>query len=262
LDLFVTSTDANGFSSQNELFRNNGDATFTKITGAVGGIVPGGGGSEGPMWADYDRDGFLDVFVVRYALDWLFNGNGDGSFARITNHIGIPSDRRDSYRRMWGDYDNDGWADLFVPSGYEPSGQSSLYHSLGDGTFANIVTGIMTNHGASATAAWVDYDNDGNLDLFVSRFDGSANLLYRNNGDGTFEKMNAATVGSVVSDIAQFIDCSWGDYDNDGFVDLFLTSWGMARAVLGSTTSTTTTVRGTSPRFPPVALRMIGCRTH
>jgi hypothetical protein len=109
IDLFVTSTDANGFAARNQLFRNNGDGTFTKMnTREVGAIVPGGGGSEGCMWADYDNDGFLDLYVVRYGTDWLFHNNGDGTFARVASRVGAPPDNRDNYRGC-GAYDNDGW---------------------------------------------------------------------------------------------------------------------------------------------------------
>jgi hypothetical protein len=231
LDLFITSADAFGFASENELFRNDGNGSFTKMTSAaVGDIVPGGGDSEGPLWADYDRDGFVDVYVARYGADWLFRSNGDGTFAKVPNNVGIPQDNYESYHGMWGDYDNDGWPDLVLPIGTQGSAQlvrTVLYHALGDGTFANVQTGsIVTNLGDWAGPGWGDYDNDGDLDLFVcSRSRNQLpNLLYRNNGDGTFDRMTSNVVGSIVSDLVPiaFLNCAWGDYDNDGFLDLFV----------------------------------------
>jgi len=240
LDLFVTSTDFNGFSSQNELFRNNGDGTFTKMTSAVvGAIVPGGGGSEGPVWADYDRDGFLDLYIVRYSVDWMFQGSGDGTFIKVPNTNGIPADSYDSYRAAWGDYDHDGWPDLLVPvstdTGLTPD---RLYRGLGSGiftnTFTNALIGSVTNRGETSSGAWADYDNDGFLDLFLVRFisgGSTTNSLYHNSGDGTLTRMASSTVGSIASDAsANFGECAWGDYDNDGVIDLFVTTFGEASA--------------------------------
>src|SRR5262249_10307631 len=102
-----------------------------------------------------------------------------------------------------------------------------LFHNNGDSTFTRVITGIVVNDGGvSLGCAWADYDNDGFLDLFVTNSPTVNNLkrrnfLYRNRGDGTFEKI---TEGSPVTDLDNFISCSWADYDNDGFMDLFVTS--------------------------------------
>ncbi|MBI3848752.1 MAG: VCBS repeat-containing protein [Verrucomicrobia bacterium] len=231
LDLFVTSTDANGFAAQNELFRNNGDGSFTKMTSSnVGAIVStAAGGSEHCVWADYDNDGFLDMFVARFGPDWLFHNNADGTFAKMTNTaVGLVQDTRESYGAMWGDYDNDGRPDLFVAvkddNGINQT--NFLYYNQGNGTFTRIVAGsIATNNEYSVACAWSDYDNDGYLDLFVvnGKYHVATNSLYHNNGDGTFTKMTSNIVGSVASDAASFSSCAWADYDNDGFIDLFVT---------------------------------------
>jgi hypothetical protein len=146
----------------------------------------------------------------------------------VPNNIGIPLDSSNNYHAMWGDYDNDGWPDLFVSIGTSNDVQpvrNVLYHGLGDGTFTNLQTGsLVTNLGNSAGLGWGDYDNDGYLDLFVcSRSRNQLpNLLYHNNGDGTFTRMTSNVVGSIASDLVpfNFLNCSWGDYDNDGFLDL------------------------------------------
>src|ERR1017187_3881489 len=234
LDLYVTSTDGFGFAAQNELFRNNGNGTFTKMTPSnVGPIAsPAAGASEGCVWADYDNDGFLDLFVARFGPDWLFHNNGDGTFAQMTNAVvGLVQDNRDSYETMWADYDNDGRPDLFVAvkddNGINQT--NFLYHNQGNGTFARVTTGsIGTDNEYSGGCAWGDYDNDGYPDLFVvnGKYSVATNSLYHNNQDGTFTKKTGAEVGSIASDAAFFSSCAWGDYDNDGFIDLFVTCGG------------------------------------
>ena len=234
LDLFVTSVDAAGFPAQNELFRNNGDGTFTKMTtNNVGDIVSlAAGKSEGPVWADYDRDGFVDLYIARYGPDWIFHNNGDGTFMQVSNTAaGILQDDRDSYNAMWADYDNDGWPDLFVTVKTDTgwNGTNFFYHNQGSGAFKRVVQGsIATDDEYSIGCAWGDYDNDGYLDLFVANGLNNAwtNSLYHNNGDGTFTKMTGQMVGSIASDLAASTQCAWGDYDNDGYLDLFVTTAG------------------------------------
>jgi uncharacterized repeat protein (TIGR03803 family) len=232
LDLFVTSTDQNGFPAQNELFRNNGDGTFTKMTPSnVGSVVAlAAGGSEGPVWADYDRDGFVDLYVARYGPDWIFHNKGDGTFVQVSNNTdGILQDDRDSYNAMWSDYDNDGWPDLFVAvnTDNDLNQTNFLYRNQENGTFTRVIKGsITTDNEYSIGCAWGDYDNDGCPDLFVCNGlnHHGINSLYHNNGDGTFTKMTSDVVGSIVSDVANFTQCAWGDYDNDGYLDLLVTS--------------------------------------
>jgi hypothetical protein len=225
LDLFVTSTDDDGFVAQNELFRNNGDGTFTKMTPqAAGAIVPGGGGSEGPVWADYDNDGFVDVFVARYGPDWLFHNDGDGRFSRVTNSL--PPDNQTNYAAAWSDYNNDGLPDLFVCSKDPPTNR--LYLNLGGGAFAQVTGGdILKSQAHAFNCGWGDYDNDGYQDLFVNNDFcpvgpcNEPNFLFHNNGDGTFTRVTNSAVGSIISDVSGAV-VAWGDYDNDGYLDLFL----------------------------------------
>jgi uncharacterized repeat protein (TIGR03803 family) len=229
LDLYIASTSDNGFSAENELFRNNGNGTFTKMTaGAVGAIVPGGGGSESPVWADFDRDGFVDLYIARYGTGWLFRNNA-GIFAQVTNGaVAVNQANQGSYGAVWGDYDNDGWPDLLVTAKDEALQNQTnfLYHNTGNSGFSRIPSGsVATENKYSVGCAWGDYDNDGNLDLFVVnglsyQQNGS---LYHNSGDGTFAQMASNTVGSIVSDSDYFAQCAWGDYDNDGYLDLFVT---------------------------------------
>src|SRR5439155_143910 len=137
-------------------------------------------------------------------------------FTAITNGP-VVKDGGDSTGCAWGDYDNDGFLDLFVSN--EQGQNNFLFHNNGDGSFAKIISGnIVNDGGASYGCTWGDYDNDGFLDLFVANLNEN-NFLYHNNGDGTFTKV---TSGRIVSDGGASQGCAWGDYDNDGLLDLFV----------------------------------------
>ncbi len=224
LDLLAVRGDNN--AAQAVLYRNNGDGTFTRLPAkTIGGVVPAGGGAPyGPVWADYDNDGVLDVFVARSGIDWLYHNDGNGGFTSITNNL-LGTATEDSFDAAWADYNNDGRPDLFVAMASDPA-TNRLYLNLGGGSFAQVTSGsIVTDSAGSVGCAWGDYDNDGNLDLFLVNglSPGQNNFLYHNNGDGTFTRMTSDVVGSIASDPAVFAGCAWGDYDDDGFIDLFVT---------------------------------------
>jgi len=246
-------------------FRNDGCRGFTDVTEAAG-IGPSVWASM-PVVADYDRDGSLDVFVVRMGdhehtapePDWdahngtpdsLYHNNGDGTFSEVARAAGV-ADRGWGFAAAWGDYDNDGWPDLYVSNEF---GTGSLYHNQHDGTFREVSVAAHAHDRSSAMGvAWGDYDNDGYLDLYVSnmyansrwalfhpewpvpipwylrwvprsRVDAVIDELSRggtllhNNGDGTF---------TDVSDTAAVRDSQWGwgaefvDYNNDGRLDIY-----------------------------------------
>ena len=180
--------------------------------------MPGGGNSEGPVWADYDNDGFVDVFIARYGIDWLYHNDGEGFFSSITNALVGPV-QDDSYGAAWGDYNNDGLPDLFVGVKSDPPA-NRLYLNLGGGSFARVTSGsIFTDHAHAWNCAWADYDNDGYLDLFVGNGMCACtekNFLYHNNGDGTFTSVTNEAANSILT-IGGGV---WGDYDNDGFLDM------------------------------------------
>jgi hypothetical protein len=212
LDLFVS----NFGTPLNFLYRNNGDGSFTRVT--TGLIATEDTNAEGAAWADYDNDGDLDLFVAvgLGGHDLLYRNEGHGTFTKVSSGPIVESGGS-SRGCAWGDYDNDGYLDLFVVN--ERGENNFLFHNRGDGTFTRITTGSIVNDGgASAGCAWGDYDNDGFLDLFVANLNEN-NFLYHNSRDGTF---NRITSGRIVSDGGASIGCAWGDYDNDGLLDLFV----------------------------------------
>jgi len=226
LDLFATTFDPSA-ASHNFLYRNNGDGTFGSITNSI--LVTDRGSTLGCVWGDYDNDGSLDLFVCggsgesgTLQRNRLYHNNGDGTFTKASTGS-IATDLGHSGPCAWGDYDNDGFLDLFVAN--VGGLKNFLYHNNGDGTFTRITNGIVVNDvGKAFACAWGDYDNDGFLDLFVTNEGDSSivptvvNFLYHNNGDGTFAKI---TAGSPANEYSDSWGCSWADYDNDGFLDLF-----------------------------------------
>jgi hypothetical protein len=191
--------------------------SYTEVAPAAGMDDPGGG--AGMAWGDYNNDGYLDLFIVnrddRPWPDVLFMNNGDGTFTDVTAGAGIGSDGH--HGATWGDYDNDGDLDLYVVDIFS---QNFLYRNNGDGTFDDVTSDAgVGNAGDGRLGAWIDYDNDGHLDLYVTNY--GTNVLYKNNGDGTFRDV-AEEAGVAYS--GPCAGQAWGDFDNDGHADLFLTA--------------------------------------
>ncbi|MCI0515745.1 FG-GAP-like repeat-containing protein [candidate division KSB1 bacterium] len=219
LDLFIANDGASNY-----LYRNNGNSTFTKITS--GSMVKDVARSVVGLWADYDNDNDLDLFVVNgyfaYEKNALYRNEGQGNFTKITTGV-IVTDVEGSTGGSWGDYDNDGDLDLYVCNSVN-NAPNSLYRNNGDESFSKIGFGLMvTEMGHSVGSSWIDYDNDGDLDLFVVNVLGQKNCLYRNDGGDIFTKI---TTGAIVNDMSWSYGCSWADYDNDGDQDVIVTNGG------------------------------------
>jgi hypothetical protein len=196
---------------------------------------------------DYDNDGHEDIyFLNQHGPNALYRNRGDGTFEDVSAKAGVSIGDRVSVAATFADYDNDGWADLFVTS---TRGGNVLFHNRGDGTFENVTAKAGVSHvGHSQTPVFFDYDNDGDLDLYLTNtaywttdafdfaggnYEGKAslgnlmsspveyNILYRNNGDGTFTD---ATESAGLRGRGWAGDVAVFDYDEDGFLDLFVPS--------------------------------------
>jgi hypothetical protein len=189
----------------------------------TGDIVSDGGWSFGHAWGDANGDGCPDLIVcniVAGQLNLFYRNNCDGTFEKVTG--ALPVDMGPSTSATWGDFDNDGDADLFVANGGTGgAARNYLYRNGGTGSFAKLTTSAPVIQELSSTAtSWVDFDRDGRLDLFVGR-SGGANEVFHNGGGGTFTTIALPDQGSTWG-------VAWSDYDNDGDPDCFAANWGRA----------------------------------
>lgn len=208
LDLFV----ANRGDERNSLYRGLSGKDFTRITS--GSIVTDGGDSYTSSWADIDNDGNVDLYVGNAGKERDFLYRNDGrSFSRVTNSP-IEGPLLDSFGASWGDYDNDGDFDLYIPS----FGNNLLFQNDGKGTFTRVTSGPHVTDGTNSRgSAWGDVDNDGDLDLFVANRGTNNMLFYNKAGSFTLE-----TAGFIVNDGGTSFGTAFADYDNDGNLDLFV----------------------------------------
>jgi hypothetical protein len=201
------------------------DPTFTKIMTGV--IVTDAEGSLAGNWADYDNDGYVDLFVANSDLNTtvhntLYHNNGGTNFSRVAASPFTTDAMRD-WSAAWADYNNDGNVDLIVANLDGGTLAQRLYRNNGNGTFTAVVDSALQSDTTGASCPWwIDYDNDGFLDLFMAKgaLNAANDCLFRNNGDGTFKKMTAAQVGQILTDGRQSGFCDSVDYDNDGHQEL------------------------------------------
>lgn len=213
LDLFICNRDEPNF-----LYNNNGDETFTRITGQL--LVTESRNSGNCCWADYDDNGYPDVFIANSGPDYnsLFLNNGDGTFAQVTGDP-IVSDLESFDICCTGDIDNDGDFDVFTAPGMLPASSYDLYlyQNNGNGTFIRIPNLPHSGLNSGGGGGMIDYDNDGDLDIFESAYDGTS-ILLQNDGNGNFTQI---TTGVLVNSGSYNKEPSWTDYDLDGDIDVF-----------------------------------------
>ena len=183
---------------------------------ATSGPLGDTGQGRGVAWGDCDGDGDLDLYVSNTLGDAnkLFRNDGAGVFSDATS--GPLGDTSNGMGIAWGDYDNDGDLDLYLVNGGGHA--NKLFRNDGGGTFVDATSGPLGDAHSGQGMAWGDYDNDGNVDLYVANGGSDANKLFRNNGDGTFLDATSGPLG----DTGACVGVAWGDYDNDGDLDLYL----------------------------------------
>lgn len=246
-DLYVT-----GYG-HNVLYHNLGNCKFEDVTEKAG--VGGGGFSAGAAWADYDRDGNVDLFVARYVstdvhhlpdpktrrykgvlvelpdgmpgdTDLLYRNRGDGTFEEVSKKAGVSNPQNlHGMGVVWGDYDGDGWPDLFVTN---DGSYNYMFHNLRNGTFDEIGLASGTASGTDGqvygnmAADFGDFNRDGKLDLLVTRYGRQPVSLFRNDGQDEF----ADTANETGVSAKTFWPVKWGtgfgDFDNDGWPDIVI----------------------------------------
>ena len=252
-----------GKKARSALYHNNHDGTFTDVTDKAGVGYPCW--AMGAVVGDYNNDGWPDLLVTCFGGVILYRNNRDGTFTDVTTSAGLSGDKLWATGAAFGDYDGDGWVDLFVshyvefdldhmqafgsadtcryagievqcgPRGMKGS-PDSLYHNNGDGTFSDVSmpSGVGdAEHRYGLTAIWSDFDNDGKLDLFVTN-DGQPNYLYHGNGRGKFEDEGFFSGVALNEDgTAQAnMGIAMGDYLHTGRISLLLSHFDNEYAAL------------------------------
>lgn len=242
-----------GQAARSALYHNNGDGTFTDVTDKARVQFPCW--AMGAVVGDYNNDGWPDLLVTCFQGVVLYRNNMDGTFSDMTHEAGLDGDKMWATGAAFGDYDNDGFADLFVSHYVQvdlkhmaslgsseickylgidvqcgPIGMKglpdSLYHNNGNGTFTDVSrrSGVADEeHRYGLTALWTDFDQDGKLDLFVTN-DGQPNYLYKGDGKGKFEEVGFSSgVGLSESGARQAnMGIAFGDYLHTGRISLVI----------------------------------------
>lgn len=220
LDLLITA-----YLGNTTLLRNDGSWNFTNVSATCGIPQLDGTKNFGACWADYDKDGWLDVYISNYYIsdiedqtNWLMHNNGDGTFTEVSEQAGVSNGVQLTFQSVWLDYDKDGWPDLFVAND-KTSMENALYRNLGNGTFQDVSASANMDQALFAMcAAAGDGNSDGLLDVYCTN-EPLGNIYMENNGDGTFTDV----AGTNGTDLYSF---TWAalfmDADNDTDEDLLV----------------------------------------
>lgn len=227
LDVFITT-----LNGKNQLYKNDGNFGFTNVT-ASAGLFTGSAKNYGAAFGDFNKDGYLDLYLCKYddgtgdtsdlvIVNNLYQNNGDGTFTDVSFSAGVTDGAKPTFCAVWLDYNHDSWPDLFVVNDRWPD--ATLFHNNGDGTFSDVTSTANISAPISnfMTATVGDYNNDQDLDIFVSNTAGGiadAPLLFDNQGNGIFTNL-ANPLGLLMP------NTTWGgvwiDYDNDTWQDLYV----------------------------------------
>jgi len=216
LDILLTGIDNSSGQATSKVFRNDGNNTFTEQTS----ISLKGVGNSSVVWGDYDNDGYLDILLS--GLDntgpicKIYRNNKNNTFTELS---AISFSGVSGGSVQWGDYDNDGDLDILLAGRCNSGPSAKIYRNDGNDIFTEqssiTLAGIY-----NGSAQWGDYDNDGDLDILITgdSYSGSISKIYRNDGNNTFtEQTSISLMGVYAGSVA------WGDYNNDGFLDILLT---------------------------------------
>jgi hypothetical protein len=241
---------------RNALYRNDGGFRFTEVTSQAG--VGDTGHGLGVAAGDYDNDGDLDLYVNNFGPNVLYRNNGDGTFTDVTDVAGVGNGSQVGAGTCFLDMDADGDLDLYVANYVEftletnrtarisghpayvgpmdfPPTSDTLYRNNGDGTFADVSleSGVASREGTGMGMACCDFDRDGDTDIVVGN-DVAGNFFFRNDGQGHFVEIGLLT--GLAYDLSgkpqATMGVEAGDYDNDGLIDVYATSFQMELATL------------------------------
>ncbi len=240
IDLYLTNSRT---GAPNKLYRNMGDGSFVDVAHQVGVDRANDrhGVSMDAAWGDYDNDGHSDLYVAKWGWNILYHNDGDGTFTDVTESAGV-GDKGNANAALWFDYDGDGWLDLYVANYFRyvdlwalndsrqmhedfetarDAGANVLYHNNGDGTFHEVGHELgIADTGWTLDIGAADYDNDGDQDLALAN-DFGQDRVFRTNADGTFTNVTDDVIGW---DTHKGMNIDFGDYNNDGWLDLYITN--------------------------------------
>lgn len=223
LDLMVV----DGLGDPNRFFRQNSLRNFTEIAGTLG--IADTGWGKAVVFADYDNDGDQDLLYTRLGTTNILYRKDGATYTNVSASSGFTFSAQNS-GAAWADYDQDGFLDVYITN-YN-SATNRLMRNLGDGTFGDVTgtAGVANTTGFGFQPAWLDYDNDNDQDLYISNdIFGTPNVLYRNNADGTFTDVSAAS-GAGIDMSAMGV--AIGDYDSNGFLDIFVSNTAAGNVLL------------------------------
>ncbi len=218
-DITIPASDSNDFQ-----FFKNVQGSFEKQNLS---ITSNGSQVRQAIWVDFDNDGDNDFFATSDVEErtWLYRNDGDNNFVDITSESGLSQESVPYWGASWGDYDNDSFLDVFISiRDITQELGNFLFRNNGNGTFTNVTvsSGISTEGQISFCSSFFDYDNDGDQDIYIANDkDVSPNVLYKNNGDGTFSDFSIVSgTNLAMSAMSTTIE----DYNNDGWLDIYITN--------------------------------------